>query len=485
MAPHVLPVAGLVDVCLFDKTGTITADELVCEGWVGLDSDSLGLDSDSLGLDSSDVEGTYPSKAPKAPKASEEGKGDKKGICARALHPLPMQAMLSTLEVAGEGEISSDGDGDDSKGGCLMPVMMPLTSLSQELQSHIAVCHSLSLLDPISHPKRDQNKAQNSSESEIVGDPLEVALFDSLNSLNIFNGSNGSRATSASDREGQGELKEVEGEVEGKINNKWQLDRGRVTGPAGIQYDVLRRFSFDPKLRLMSVAVGVIRDIEEDRPKKVPGRFNVKGKDEDKGLCKDEVKDKDKEKNEGRREMEKEGQYKDQQKDKNEGRREVDVQIVCKGSPEAVFRTLCAAQRDNPEFQRQYQQTHQALSRVGKRVIAFASKSLLSRLSGTRSSESNGYSGYSGSGASDTFDTSGSGGTYGVHGVHDVNDLKRSEAESDLTFSGFCAFSCPLRADSAEAVSEILEAGISVKMVTGDALLTAGTSKSLSLRLKG
>ena len=447
-----------MDVCLFDKTGTITADELVCEGWVGLDSDSFGLDSDS-----SDVEGTYPSKAPKAPKASEEGKGDKKGICARALHPLPMQAMLSTLEVAGEGEISSDGDGDDSKGGCLMPVMMPLTSLSQELQSHIAVCHSLSLLDPISHPKRDQNKAQNSSESEIVGDPLEVALFDSLNSLNIFNGSNGSRATSASDREGQGELKEVEGEVEGKINNKWQLDRGRVTGPAGIQYDVLRRFSFDPKLRLMSVAVGVIRDIEEDRPKKVPGRFNVKGKDEDKGLCKDEEKD----------------------KDKNEGRREMDVQIVCKGSPEAVFRTLCAAQRDNPEFQRQYQQTHQALSRVGKRVIAFASKPLLSGLSGTRSSESNGFSGYSGSGASDTFDTSGSGGTYGVHGVHDVNDLKRSEAESDLTFSGFCAFSCPLRADSAEAVSEILEAGISVKMVTGDALLTAGTSKSLSLRLKG
>ena len=36
--PFRMPLAGLIDVCWYDKTGTLTSDELLIEGWVGIDN---------------------------------------------------------------------------------------------------------------------------------------------------------------------------------------------------------------------------------------------------------------------------------------------------------------------------------------------------------------------------------------------------------------------------------------------------------------
>lgn len=49
----------------------------------------------------------------------------------------------------------------------------------------------------------------------------------------------------------------------------------------------------------------------------------------------------------------------------------------------------------------------------------------------------------------------------------------RVSCESELTFAGFIAFSCMVRKDTADVLRRLKQGGMSVTMVTGDALLTA------------
>eukprot|EP00980_Cylindrotheca_fusiformis_P025323 scaffold13478_cov132-Cylindrotheca_fusiformis.AAC.16 len=49
----------------------------------------------------------------------------------------------------------------------------------------------------------------------------------------------------------------------------------------------------------------------------------------------------------------------------------------------------------------------------------------------------------------------------------------RSQCECDMQFAGFIAFTCRVRKDTAEVLMRLTEGGLSIAMVTGDALLTA------------
>jgi len=51
--------------------------------------------------------------------------------------------------------------------------------------------------------------------------------------------------------------------------------------------------------------------------------------------------------------------------------------------------------------------------------------------------------------------------------------LKEEEIESGMTFDGFCAISDPLRADVYDAVSQCRLAGVDIKILTGDNIITA------------
>jgi cation-transporting ATPase 13A1 len=60
----------------------------------------------------------------------------------------------------------------------------------------------------------------------------------------------------------------------------------------------------------------------------------------------------------------------------------------------------------------------------------------------------------------------------------DANDVEgakeaRAKCESDLIFAGFIAFTCRVRKDTASVLHRLKEGGMSIAMVTGDALLTA------------
>jgi magnesium-transporting ATPase (P-type) len=83
--------------------------------------------------------------------------------------------------------------------------------------------------------------------------------------------------------------------------------------------------------------------------------------------------------------------------------------IASKGSPESIFECLSAPQREDPAFRDSYFRAFEGLASQGKRVIAFASRSV-SRL---------------------TLDCS-------------KNNI-RADAESNLSFQGFVAFECRLR----------------------------------------
>ena len=50
---------------------------------------------------------------------------------------------------------------------------------------------------------------------------------------------------------------------------------------------------------------------------------------------------------------------------------------------------------------------------------------------------------------------------------------KRDLCECELTFSGFIAFTCRVRKDTKNVLGVLMEAGMSVAMVTDDNLLTA------------
>ena len=103
---------------------------------------------------------------------------------------------------------------------------------------------------------------------------------------------------------------------------------------------------------------------------------------------------------------------------------------VAKGSPEAIGRLL----KDTPE---EYERMSEFLAKQGFRVIALASKRLNSTDEVAKATES------------------------------------RSACEDNLSFAGFISFTCMVRKDTAEVLRRLKEGGMSVAMVTGDALLTA------------
>jgi cation-transporting ATPase 13A1 len=103
---------------------------------------------------------------------------------------------------------------------------------------------------------------------------------------------------------------------------------------------------------------------------------------------------------------------------------------VMKGSPEAVGNHL-AKKPDG------YDQKAATLSKKGYRVIALAYKPLSSNKS-----------------------------------IEDARDT-RSSCEAGMQFAGFIAFTCRVRKDTAAVLNRLQEGGMSIAMVTGDALLTA------------
>ncbi|KAG7356824.1 cation-translocating ATPase [Nitzschia inconspicua] len=103
---------------------------------------------------------------------------------------------------------------------------------------------------------------------------------------------------------------------------------------------------------------------------------------------------------------------------------------VLKGSPEAVAKQLGSKPAG-------YDEKAEYLSKEGYRVIALAAKPLSSNADVVSAQES------------------------------------RSICENEMNFSGFIAFTCRVRKDTAAVLSRLKEGGMSITMVTGDALLTA------------
>jgi len=102
---------------------------------------------------------------------------------------------------------------------------------------------------------------------------------------------------------------------------------------------------------------------------------------------------------------------------------------VAKGSPEAIGKLL----EHKPEG---YDAASESLAKEGYRVIALACKPLDSSL------------------------------------VEDAKD-SRAHCESKLGFAGFIAFTCRVRKDTAGVLHRLKQGGMTIAMVTGDALLTA------------
>ena len=103
---------------------------------------------------------------------------------------------------------------------------------------------------------------------------------------------------------------------------------------------------------------------------------------------------------------------------------------VSKGSPEAIGNLLA----NKPEG---YDAKAKSLSKEGYRVIALAYKVL--------------------------------------HGPDEIEQAKetRTNCEEHIIFAGFIAFTCRVRKDTRSVLKKLKEGGMSVTMVTGDALLTA------------
>ena len=103
---------------------------------------------------------------------------------------------------------------------------------------------------------------------------------------------------------------------------------------------------------------------------------------------------------------------------------------VLKGSPEAVGRLLSSKPNG-------YDAKSAHLSKEGYRVIALAYKPLKSSSDVENAMEN------------------------------------RASCEKDVLFAGFIAFTCPVRRDTSAVLKRLKEGGMSIAMVTGDALLTA------------
>jgi cation-transporting ATPase 13A1 len=118
------------------------------------------------------------------------------------------------------------------------------------------------------------------------------------------------------------------------------------------------------------------------------------------------------------------------------GKSAVDWFSLVKGSPEAIY-TLC----DPANIPSWYKSTYESMARRGLRVLALACRLI------------------------DPSSASSSGTT--------PKDLPRASVESNLTFCGFIAFECKIRADSKIVVKSLRESDHMVSMLTGDALLTS------------
>jgi len=103
---------------------------------------------------------------------------------------------------------------------------------------------------------------------------------------------------------------------------------------------------------------------------------------------------------------------------------------VAKGSPEAIGKLLASKPSG-------YDEKSQYLAKQGYRVIGLAYKVLASDADSQKAMDS------------------------------------RAACETDLVFAGFIAFTCMVRKDTADVLKRLKEGGMSVAMVTGDALLTA------------
>lgn len=103
---------------------------------------------------------------------------------------------------------------------------------------------------------------------------------------------------------------------------------------------------------------------------------------------------------------------------------------VAKGSPEAIGKLLASKPAGYDEYSKN-------LSKEGYRVIALAYKK--------------------------------------INSPADVESAKdtRASCEESLMFAGFIAFTCRVRKDTASVLRRLKEGGMSIAMVTGDALLTA------------
>lgn len=104
------------------------------------------------------------------------------------------------------------------------------------------------------------------------------------------------------------------------------------------------------------------------------------------------------------------------------------LKVLCKGAPE-VIQLLLSQVPENYEEYCNYYVKH------GYRVIAMAYKNLPQGLK--------------------------------------AQNVSRDNAEKDLIFAGFLIFQCPMKEDTLEYVSKIMEANIGVKIITGDNILTA------------
>lgn len=104
------------------------------------------------------------------------------------------------------------------------------------------------------------------------------------------------------------------------------------------------------------------------------------------------------------------------------------LKVLCKGAPEVIQQLL----HEVPEFYDEYCTFY---VKHGYRVIAMAYKTLPENIR--------------------------------------AKDVSRENAERDLKFAGFLIFQCPMKEDTLENVTKIMDANIKVKIITGDNILTA------------
>jgi P-type E1-E2 ATPase len=54
-----------------------------------------------------------------------------------------------------------------------------------------------------------------------------------------------------------------------------------------------------------------------------------------------------------------------------------------------------------------------------------------------------------------------------------ADKITRENAEKDLEFDGFLIFQCPMKKDTKDHITKIMDADCKVKIITGDNILTA------------